>query len=390
MSDLTTHSLGRAARTETLPPADGAKGDAKTQALKGRSATLDAGGLSRLAGLGQAAKTLGNPSQSQAITARSVRMDADKSGPQRIAQAPHDGKPDVEVFGKGGVAARGAAEPTYQNAQAHELEPQYANAKFAKGEVESGYSVLKREEGSQATDQATAQGTGRARADSGHSMLENSLYVSADKTGSKGSSTLQELPYLTPRDAAGLRGTFRTLSDRMASIGNAPPPRLERLKAAVQRLFDAVKSLVSRVAEVRSRPASQPPRLASGGESWRDPALARRTLPQPPSQRAGAVPSGYESGGQGQQVRSQTPVSADLSATERYEERLRTDMKNLGDTQKATVRRLASEIDTIVSRSETLDIEVTEAQELQIAQNRHDIALVLENFAREQAGGGSA
>ncbi len=386
MSDLTTHSLGRAARTETLPPADGAKGDAKTQALKGRGATLDAGGRSRLAGLGQVAKTLGNPNQAQAITARSVRMDADKPGPQRIAQAPHDGKPDVEVFGKGGVAARGAAEPTYQNAQAHELEPQYANAKFAKGEVESGYSVLKQEEGSQ----GTAQGTGRARADSGHSMLENSLYVSADKANSKSSSALHELPYLTPRDAAGLRGTFRTLSDRMASVGNAPPPRLERLKAAVQRLFDAVKSLVSRVAEVRSRPASQPPRLASGGESWRDPALARRTLPQPPSQRAGAVPSGYESGGQGQQVRSQTPVFVDLSATERYEERLRTDMQNLGETQKATVRRLASEIDTIVSRSETLDIEVTEAQELQIAQNRHDIALVLENFAKGQAGGGSA
>ncbi len=385
MSDLTTHSLTRAARTETLPPADGAKGDAKTQALKGRSATLDAGVLSRLGQ--QDAKTLGNANRS--IGAHSVRFDAEKPGtqrsPQRIAQAPHNSKSDIQVFGKGGVAA-GRAEPTYANAKAHETEPQYANAKFAKGEVESGYSVLKQE--------TTPQGTGRARADGGESMLENSLYVSADKTDSKGrsSKTLHEEPYLTPRDTAGLRGTFRTLSDRVASVGNAPPPRLERLKAAVQRLFDAVKSLVARVAEVRSRPASQPPRVASGsgGESWRDPALARRTLPQPPSQRAGAVPSGYESGGQAQQVRAQTPVSANLSATERYEERLRTDMKNLGDTQKATVRRLASENDTIISRSETLDIELTEAQELQIAQNRHDIALVLENFAREQAGGGSA
>ncbi len=61
-------------------------------------------------------------------------------------------------------------------------------------------------------------------------------------------------------------------------------------------------------------------------------------------------------------------------------------MRNLGDADKATVRRLAGEIDTIISRAETLDIELTEAQDLQIAQHRHDIALVLENYVRERGG----
>ena len=401
MSDLTTHSLGRAARTETLPPAESAKGDAKTQALKGRNATLDAGVLSRLAGVNT--KTLENPSQG--ITARQVRVDAEKPGPQRIAQAPHDGKPDVEVFGKGGIAARGA-EPTYANAKAHEQEPQYANAKFAKGEVESGYSVLKQEP--QYANANFAKGGGKGEVSSGYSVLKqeaqgitlkNSAYGLQDKTsGGAASRSGGEDPYLTPRSDLGSRGTFRTLSDRMASVASAPPPRLERLRAAVQKLFDAVKSLVSRVAEVRSRPTSQPPRVGlGGGESWRNPDLARRALPQTPpqSQRAGAAPSGYESGVQGQgagtqTLASQTPISSHLSATESYEERLRTDMRNLGDAEKATVRRLAGEIDRIVSRAETLDIDLTDQQDLQIAQNRHDIALVLENYAREQGGGGNA
>ena len=412
MSDLTTHSIAHTARTETLPPADGAKGDAKTQALKGRSATLDTGVLSRLTGL--QAKTFGQANQG--IGARSVQADRENPGPQRIAQAPHNGKPDVEVFGKGGVAARGA-EPTYANAKAQETQPQYANAGFAKGEIESGYSVLKQEPQyanagfakgetesgysvlKQEEQSTQTRGTGRARSESGdYAMLDNALYVSADKTESKTGSKRESKPvgeeaYLTPRSDVGSRGTFRNLSDRMASVGNAPSPRLARLKAAVQKLFAAVKSLASRVAQVRSRPASQPPRIATlgAGESWRNPTAAQRTLPPTPNQSqpagAGAVPSNYESGGAGQQVRSQTPVSVDLSMTERYEERLRTDMRNLGDADKATVRRLASEIDTITLRADTLDIELTDSQELQILQHRHDIALVLENHTRQQGGG---
>ena len=423
MSDLTTHSIAHTARTETLPPADGAKGgDAKTQALKGRSATLDTGVLSRLTGL--QAKTFGQANQG--IGARSVQADRENPGPQRIAQAPHNGKSDVEVLGKGGVAARGA-EPTYANAKTQETQPQYANAKFAKGEIESGYSVLKQEPQYANAKFASGEiesgysvlkpeeqptqtrGTSRARSESGdYAMLDNALYVSADKegikTGSKRESkSVGEEAYLTPRSDAGSRGTFRNLSDRMASVGNAPSPRLARLKAAVQKLFAAVKSLASRVAQVRSRPASQPPRIATlgAGESWRNPTAAQRTLPPTPNQpslqrgeaapsnyeRGGAVPSNYESGGAAQQVRSQTPVSVDLSMTERYEERLMTDMRNLGDADKATVRRLASEIDTITLRADTLDIELTDSQELQILQHRHDIALVLENHTRQQGGG---
>ena len=427
MSDLTTHSIAHTARTETLPPADGAKGDAKTQALKGRSATLDTGVLSRLGR--QDATTTGN-SLFNGIGARSVQADRENPGPQRIAQAPHDGKSDVEVLGKGGVAAKGA-EPTYANAKAQETQPQYANAGLGKGEIESGYSVLKQEpqyanaglgKGEiesgysvlKPEEQSTqTRGTGSARSESGdYAMLDNALYVSADKTGSKPGSKMEsksvgEDAYLTPRSDAGSRGTFRNLSDRMASVGNAPPQRLARLKAAVQKLFAAVKSLASRVAQVRSRPASQPPRIATlgAGESWRNPTAAQRTLPPTPNQPSlqpslqrggtipsdyesrGAVPSNYESGGAAQQVRSQTPVSVDLSMTERYEERLMTDMRNLGDADKATVRRLASEIDTITLRADTLDIELTDSQELQILQHRHDIALVLENHTRQQGGG---
>ncbi len=398
MSDLATHSLARTARSETLPPADDAKGDAKTQALKGRSATFDVGALSRL--VGQDIKTSTNSAPQQGIAARSARSDAENPGPQRIAQTPHDGKPDVEVLGRGGVAAK-EAEPTYANAKAHEQEPQYANAKFARGDIESGYSVLKQESDYAPLENPiyeSADKTGSKKRESDYSALDsavkNPVYASADKTGSRATSRAGgEDPYLTPRGDAGSRGTFRPLSDRMASIGNAPPPRLERLKAAVQRLFTAVKSLISRTALVRSRPASQPSRLAAaGGESWRNPTLARRTLPQTPQtppQRAGAVPSGYESGAQGVRsdtLASQAPVFVEISATERYEERLMTDMRNLGDADKASVRHLAGEIDRITSTAETLDIELTDQQALQVAQHRHDIALVLENHIREQGG----
>ena len=398
MSDLATHSLTHTARTETLPPADGAKGDAKTQALKGRSATLDVGALSRL--LGQDTKTSTNGAPQQGIAARSARSDAENPGPQRIAQTSHDGKPDVEVFGKGGVAAKGA-EPAYANAKAHEQEPQYANAGFARGDIESGYSVLKKESDYSPLENPiyeSADKTGSKKRESDYSAVKNPVYLSADKTGSRATGRAGEDPYLTPRSNAGSRGTFRPLSDRMASIGDAPPPRLERLKAAVQKLFVAVKSLISRTALVRSRPTSQPSRvaqgaiLAGGGESWRNPTLARRTLPQTPQtppQRAGAAPSGYESGVQGVRsdtLASQSPIFVELSATERYEERLRTDMRNLGDADKAAVRHSAGEIDRITSTAETLDIELTDQQALQVAQHRHDIALVLENHIREQGG----
>ena len=222
-------------------------------------------------------------------------------------------------------------------------------------------------------------------------MLEaNPLYRSADGTGSRSSSRSSSMsPYLTAR--ASLGGTFQPLSQRLASIGDAPAPRLERLKAAVQKLFAAVKSLATRVAQVRSRSANEPPRASRiiGSEVARNPALARRALPPTPYQtpRTGAVSSGYESGEVRQRVPSQSTVFENLSMTERYEERLRTDMKSLSAADKSTVRRLAGEIDRAVRTAETLDIELTDAQELQIAQHRHDIALVLENHARRGGGG---
>ncbi len=376
MSDLTTRSVSHTARSETLQ--DSAKSDAKAQALKGRNATLDTGMLSRLTGLQANLSTQAR----QGLGDRAVRINAETPGPQRIAQTQHDGKSDVQVFGKGGIAAKGA-EPVYANANAHEAEPQYANAKFAKGEVESGYSVLRQE--------TEGHATGRARSDSEVSMLEaNPLYRSADGTGSRSSSRSSSMsPYLTAR--ASLGGTFQPLSQRLASIGDAPAPRLERLKAAVQKLFAAVKSLATRVAQVRSRSANEPPRASRiiGSEVARNPALARRALPPTPYQtpRTGAVSSGYESGEVRQRVPSQSTVFENLSMTERYEERLRTDMKSLSAADKSTVRRLAGEIDRAVRTAETLDIELTDAQELQIAQHRHDIALVLENHARRGGGG---
>ena len=376
MSDLTTRSVSHTARSETLQ--DSAKSDAKAQALKGRNATLDTGMLSRLTGLQANLSTQAR----QGLGDRAVRINAETPGPQRIAQTQHDGKSDVQVFGKGGIAAKGA-EPVYANANAHEAEPQYANAKFAKGEVESGYSVLRQE--------TEGHATGRTRSDSEVSMLEaNPLYRSADGTGSRSSSRSSSMsPYLTAR--ASLGGTFQPLSQRLASIGDAPAPRLERLKAAVQKLFAAVKSLATRVAQVRSRSANEPPRASRiiGSEVARNPALARRALPPTPYQtpRTGAVSSGYESGEVRQRVPSQSTVFENLSMTERYEERLRTDMKSLSAADKSTVRRLAGEIDRAVRTAETLDIELTDAQELQIAQHRHDIALVLENHARRGGGG---